>query len=418
MNPRRQALGVVVVVVLVVLGAVGFGAVMTVSTPTLEERWTSATGSTVDGNHHAVAATTVGGTPTLFVPQGGRAGETGCGLLALDTGGEPLWRAPVTPTNCTIHAVGDPAVARWPDDRLAVLAATSDRQLSVRDPATGSARLTLGLEDYGYASPQVADLTGDGRSELLVADVSGTVYAFGIGQRADPVTVQPRWTRAFDEYAWATPIVADVDADDGLEVVLGLGDGQVRVLDGATGQTEQLVTVGDPISWMASGDADQDGLPELFAATSAGELVAIDGSTGIQEWRRQLPAFAAVGPVADGDGDGRSELYATARDGRVRALDAASGQTRWTSQLTPEAVQMMPPPSLGDVDGDGRPELVGVSHDGRVTLHDPADGTRLASYERPGRVYTRATLADLDGDGAMEIYVPYGDGRVVALVAG
>lgn len=407
------------VALVVVLGGVGAVAVVD-SGSTLNERWVSDTPSDIEGNHHAVAAARIDGHGYVFAPIGGRSGETGCMLAALDDKGAVLWDDPVPPADCTIHAVADPAVATWPGEEPAVLSSTTEDRVYAHDPASGTLTFSFALRDYGYTKPVVADATGDGDPELVVLDVTGSVFvvrAEGDG-REGPANGTTVWDRRFGAYTWAQPVVADLDADGDPEVVAGFDDRRVRLLDGATGRTEWNASAGGAVTWMTAGDADGDPTTEVFVATSNGHVVAFDGATGTVEWNRTFDRLAAVRALGDGDADGQPELYAVARDGVLRALDASTGETEWTTTLTTGDVQMTPPPSLGDVDGDGDDEVVAVTNDGIVRVLDPVDGAVLATYERDSTVYTHVTLADLDGDGADEIHVPYGDGRVVSLGLG
>jgi len=391
----------------VALGGVGTFALAS-SGPALTERWVSDTASTVEGNHHAVAAARIDGRGLVFAPIGGRGGGSGCALAGIDANGTTLWRDPVPAADCTVHAVADPAVADWTGDgRPEVLAATTERRVTAHDPLNGAETFSWPLSAYGYTRPVLADATGDGDRNLVVLDVRGTVFVL----EPDGAV----WSRRFGAYTWAQPAVLDADGDGASEVLAGFDDGRVRSLDGATGRTEWNRSVGGPVTWLTVGQGDDDPAVEAVAATSNGRVVAVDGDTGRVEWSRDLGRLAAVRPFADGDGDGASEVYATARDGVLRSLDARTGETEWTTTLTGADVQMTPPPSLGDLDGDGDPELVAVTNDGIVRAVDPATGTVLATYERDASVFTHATLADLDGDGKAEVYVPYGDGRVVAL---
>jgi hypothetical protein len=78
----------------------------------------------------------------------------------------------------------------------------------------------------GVNSPVVADLDGDQRLDVLVgsSDLKLTAYALD-------GSVLPRWPRLFSEIPFSTPFVADVDGDQDLDLVLGADDMEVRVLD-------------------------------------------------------------------------------------------------------------------------------------------------------------------------------------------
>mgnify|MGYP006281333851 FL=1 len=387
--------------------------------------WTSDTDREIGGNHHAPAVTE----GRVYAPLSGPGTEQGCELVSLHSSdGGVVWRAPVD--ECTIHAVADPAVADADGDGTdEVLVATTADDLRVYSQEGDLLRRSA-LADYGYTRPVVADLGGTAAPETVVVDVRGTVTAFDTAGT-------PRWEHALDDYVWARPVVADVDADGDTEVFVAQRDGTLSLLapsvggvDGATGDAESVewaVGVGDDpaVSWVASGQADDDPALELWVATVDGGVYAVDGATGEVEWSRDVGSLASVGGFGDGDGDGASEVYVADNSGTVRALDAASGEVEWTTRVTDEAVQMMPPPSLGDTDGDDAPDLVVPAHDGSVTKLDPVDGTVQARYERPAtpaetdagidRLFGRATLGDVDGDGDDDAVVVYADGTVVAL---
>ena len=408
MGPRPRTL-VALLALVVALGGVGAFALAS-SGPGLTERWVSDTGSTVQGNHHAVAAARIDGQGLVFAPIGGRGGGSGCALVAIDAAGETLWRDPVPAANCTIHAVADPTVANWTGgERPEVLAATTERRVTAHDPLTGEETFSFALSDYGYTRPVVEDATGDGDPNLVVTDVRGTVFVLDSSGAV--------WNRSFGSYTWAQPAVLDADGDGESEVITGFDDGHVRSLDGASGRVEWNRSVGESVTWLAVG-GDANGSVVAVTATSDGRVVAVDGATGEIRWSRDLGSLAAVRALGDADGDGVVEVFATARDGDLRSLDARTGETEWTTTLTGADVQMTPPPSLGDLDGDGDPELVAVTNDGIVRVLDPGTGNVRATYERDASVYTHVTLADLDDDGRAEVYVPYGDGRVVALQFG
>jgi outer membrane protein assembly factor BamB len=408
-----------------VVGATGLGVPGGGATET--PLWTSDTARDIGGNHHAPAVAA----GRVYAPLSGPGTADGCQLVALhSTDGSVVWRAPVD--ECTIHAVADPAVADANGDGTdEVLVATTAEDLRVYDQ-NGTLLRRSPLADYGYTRPVVADLGGSAAPETVVVDVRGTVSVFDTdGER--------RWQYALADYVWARPVVADVDGDGGREVFVAQRDGTLTLLSPAVGggsETDEATPtagvawstgVGDDpgVSWVASGQADDDPALELWVATVDGGVYAVDGATGEVAWARDVGSLAAVGGFGDGDGDGEREVYVTDNSGTVRALDAATGEEAWATRVTDGPVQMMPPPSLGDTDGDGDPDLVVPAHDGSVTALDPADGDVVARYERSvsaeasdagfDRLFGRATLGDVDGDGDADAVVVYADGTVVAL---
>jgi hypothetical protein len=75
-------------------------------------------------------------------------------------------------------------------------------------------------------SPVVADLDGDGELEILVGSRDGRLTAY----RLDG-SVLPGWPRVFREIPLTTPAVADVDGDGDLDVVVGSDDRTLEILD-------------------------------------------------------------------------------------------------------------------------------------------------------------------------------------------
>lgn len=375
-------------------------------------RWVSDTARPIGGNHHAVVAGRIDGRPMAFAPISGEGDSEQCALVALHgRNGSVRWKNQVPAANCTIHSVADPTLADIDSDGLEeVLAATTERDVKAHHPLTGAVEFTYELSSYGYTRPLVANVTGDGRPELVVVDVKGSVFV----ARPDGTAV---WQRRFTTYTWGQPALADFDGDGTLGLVVALGSGEMYLYDASDGTTRwnRSLDVNGSVTWMTTGQADTDRAREIVTATTSGEVLLFDGRTGERQWRRDLGAFAAVNAFGDGDGDGDPEIYAVAKDGTLHSLTAADGRTEWTTALTTSDVQMMPPPALGDVGGDGAIEVVAVTNEGRVAVVDPRSGHILGTHRRNTSIWTHPTLADTDGDGKREIYVMYGNGRVAAL---
>lgn len=382
---------------------------MVPSGPTLSPTWASDPPAGAGGNHHHLAVGTTDGRMLVFAPISAPRQGPACRLAALDVEtGEPVWHHEVPPADCTLHAVADPTVAEW-NGRPSILVTTTENALFDLDPGTGEVRARYDLPSYGYTPPQVVDLTPGTGEEILVVDARGTVQVIG----TDGEVV---WQEAFGAYVWTRPLVGDLSGDGDVRVALGASDGRLLVLAGDGSTVHEIeAPFGSAVTWLASGQLDDDPAVELLAATADGHIVAVDASTGEVQWTRTFDRFAAVGAVGDGDGDGTPEVYATAADGIVRALAADTGRTLWEREVATDSVQMMPPPVLGDVTGNGVENLVVASNDGRVVALDPASGTLIAEHERDDKVFAAPTLADVDGEPGKEIFVIYADGTTIRL---
>lgn len=400
---------VAVVVVLVGAAVVGFGFAGGGGV-TLEERWVSDTAQDILGNHHAPGVGRVNGTGMVYAPVSGRGNTPNCALYGLyGANGSTKWRDQIPAANCTIHSVADPVLADYDGDGVReVLAATTEQAVVAHDPLTGEEELRVNLTDYGYTQPIVADLTNDAGKEIVTVDVSGSVFV-----------IQPNgtiaWSTRLQSNTWGQPAVADFDGDRKNELIVGTGDGTLTAFEGdGTVAWKQQNRFDGSITWMTTGQADDEPGTEIAVATVEGTVAMVDGDQGTIRWEKDFGDFAAVHAFGDGDGDGNPEIYAVAKDAKLRSLDAKSGEVEWTTTLTTADVQMTPPPTLGNVDGDTDMELVTVTNDGIVAVVDPEDGDVLDTYKREVAIYSQPTVADTDGDGVEEIYVMYGDGRVVS----
>lgn len=409
MRTRTAVATVLVVTVLAGTAVLGFTSVAD-SGGALTERWVSETKTAILGNHHAPAAGVINGKGMVFAPISGAGGTQQCALVALNaSSGAVQWRYQVPPANCTLHSVADPILADFDSDSSKeVIATTTEEVVVALDSLTGEVEFRENLTEYGYTQPIVADITGDSTKELVVVDFRGMMFVF----RPNGTTV---WKKSLDSRVEAQPAVGDFDGDGSTEIAVATGKRVVLIEANGTVAWTTTKPFETTITWMTTGQADDDPPLEIVAATFGGRVVVLDGEHGSVQWQRDLGDLAAVHAFGDGDGDGIPEVYAVAKDGVLRAFTATNGTVEWTTRLTTEEVQMTPPPSMGDIDGDGAPELVAVTNNGIVSVVDAKSGDILASYEREVPIYAHPTVTNTDADEAAEIYVIYGDGRIVAL---
>ena len=226
------------------------------------------------------------------------------------------------------------------------------------------------------ASTVLADLDGDNRNELVVANSDGELHAFrrdgselpGYPVRTDPLPAHPG--APADESGriqpahgavLATPAVGDVDRDGTLEVVVADLEDKIYVFDGATGERELRIRT--PIEFT--------GQPlEEFVNVRKGQM------------NRTQHGFIASPVLADLDRDdgGRLEIiaasldrhvYAFNDDGtdvpgwpvlvvdrtKVQSIDPVTHQVRFKqADLMQGAI--VDTPAVGDLVGDERPEVV------------------------------------------------------------
>ncbi|MFT4624004.1 MAG: hypothetical protein ACI8PZ_002660 [Myxococcota bacterium] len=271
----------------------------------------------------------------------------------------------------------------------------------------------LDLSDSLEAATALADLTGDGVFEIVVATSGGRVEALrgdgtpvpGFPVHTDPMPFAERapWRDGVElprDGVVAAPAVGDVDGDGRPDVVVATLGGAVHAwsADGDALPGFPVYTIGRPVEERLEGDTWEDG---VFAAPSLGDV----------------------------DGDGALEIVVAAMDRRLYAW-SGDGTLRpgFPLDLCGDCAgpgdRIIGGPALGDVDGDGDLDAIvgtGESPPGTGGFLFAVDLTDAAIWpgwplERPGISGldllpflgeghpSSAALADLDDDGDLEIW--------------
>ena len=286
-------------------------------------------------------------------------------------------------------------------------------------------------EPIGDASPRVADLDGDGKREVVVAALSGNVYAWHadgspVIELSDPPGLFARATGGVS----VSPAVADLNGDGEREVIVASDAGSLHVWvdtdldsDGIADRFSPLYPVFiDGRASAAPLAADLDGAAGLeVAAASQGGHLTILRPTGEHVGASpyafgHLVLDEVTMAAGDVDLDGLAEVViSTTNRGWVAAVNSDGTPVRgWPVEVDSwarETVSLV----VGDVDRapGGAPEVVATGSDGTVRVWD-GSGRRLDGWpvDLGARAVSRPGLADLDGDGYLEIVVPAGSSRV------
>ena len=377
------------------------------------------------------------GHPDVVVSMGGLA-ETQCwhgGVIALDglTGRELWtfdtqdwlnhapdgWRDPVisTPAIADVNADGQPEIAFGAWDQCLYLLDRHGRPLWGNLPGILPQTYCGGHgfynEDTFWSSPALADVTGNGRLEIIIgADISpGNVWGDPRGGYlyildADGNTLAREW---MDQAISSSPAVADLDKDGAVEFVVGTG-----------------TCWSDTGYYVSAFDFDPS------RADPADRLVL--------KWRSPTAGRVFASPaLADLDKDGWLDVVITAPIGEWgaagtfvyawRGRDGAKLFQRRACDMWGNSGNSLSSPTIADVDGDARLEIL-FSHQWEVAILNH-DGTYYTDYsnpqypgapEHPGcsrdhapttelsywarySLYASPAVGDLDGDGDAEIVI-------------
>lgn len=276
----------------------------------------------------------------------------------------------------------------------------------------GTFRATLYFEDHDFAPVGAADLTGDGIPDALVTDTRRRTLEVYPG--AGDGTFLERLEFALEQEANSF-LVADVDGDGRSDLIVS-GTSGVSIAWGTPGRAS-LSALGsipgapDSARALAAGDLDGDGAAEVFVPdASRARVLAFAGpirpsparSFAVEAGRR----FARL-EVADFDGDGVLDLVGT--DGvssvGVVLLDRRGAVRGATSRLAGFSVVCA---RSGRIDADEAPDLAAAcAAPAEIVLFRGIGGGDFAEVQRVGTVFGPAALdlADFDGDGAADAAV-------------
>ena len=290
-----------------------------------------------------------------------------------------------------------------------------------------------GINESGWPRPldfptdgaaAFGDIDGDGEGEIVVTThqigtfAFGTIYAFE--KDGDDVDGFPIATEGG---AVRTPVLADLDGDGALEIIVAIRawpDGFIYVFrgDGTVYPNWPVRMDYVPGSAVAVGDITGDETPEIVAesyyflhayTTEAALLTGFPFSPGISR------VFSYSSPVlADLDGDGMREIICGDHSiedgtGAVHIVKNDGTELQGWPKMTTNWIYG--PPSIGDIDGDGELDIaVGDQTLSANPVNIVYAWNALSGYPLPGfpiedifAVNNQVILADLDGDDKIEL---------------
>ncbi len=231
------------------------------------------------------------------------------------------------------------------------------------------------------ATPAIGDLDGDGTTEIVTVSMEGDIYVLGTDgtQRvgfpvglpevpsADPRRMGPSSEDSVIERgAFASPVLADLDNDDSLEIIIAAFDGQIHVFreDGAVQSGFPVRIVAEEL-WAEPENA----VPSRIMTTPAVGDVNDDGLLDI-----------AFGSNEIGDSPNSGAIHLIHGDGNDH--DGGPNHVGWP--IDHVSLNLFPlvgrgittPVALADVDDDGVPELAVAGNGSRMLVYEGVQPAR------------------------------------------
>jgi hypothetical protein len=266
----------------------------------------------------------------------------------------------------------------------------------------------------------VTDFDGDGKKEVLLFDVTGTIYCLNM-------TGGLKWRCETASWTMTSPPIADVDADGKLEVLVGQQDFVCCVNSTGSLKWNSRTRYTNPFSPVPGtspviADINGDGKPEILVSsgddrTGDEGISCLNGTTGVWVWN-YTEGIAGTIAVGDIDGDGKQEVLAGVKPSNfgpngtwhlnIVCLNSTGG-LKWIWNGPDRGVSL--DPAVFDVDGDGKLEVIVAcsvlsSLAGGVYCLNGVGGLKW-NYTTQSSESAMAcpVVSDVDGDGKQEIVV-------------
>jgi hypothetical protein len=288
-----------------------------------------------------------------------------------------------------------------------------------------SGAIPLPIRGAILASVAIGDLDGDGRLDVVAADMEGKVYAWndaGARKSGFPVQVTLLYSshavkdpaNTVDRAIISSPALADLDGNGGLDVIVAGNDRHLYVWNGLgvprpgfpllVVDAARMAAI-DPVTHKvtplpgafrgskiidspAVGDLDDDGSLDIVIGTNEA-YDETPNSSGTSAALNQLLTLAGQSP-------GNTRVYAVHRNGTTNP--GGPFLPGWPVPITILVPEILPnvgegvnaSPALADVDGDGTLE-VGVFAAGGPAYLLRADGTSFYGADGSGNYFVMAT---------------------------
>ncbi|WP_369178909.1 FG-GAP-like repeat-containing protein [Candidatus Thiodubiliella endoseptemdiera] len=260
-----------------------------------------------------------------------------------------------------------------------------------------------GIDVGNVSVPILADIDGDGDLDLVVGEGNGTLkYYQNTGTTSSPAyeakTVGSNPFNGIDVVFFPKPTLADIDGDGDLDLVVGENDGTLKYY-------QNTGTTSNPAYEAKTGDSNPfNGIDAGYSSSPI--LVDIDGDGDLD--------------LVVGENNGTLKYYQNKGTTSNPAYEAKTGDSNPFNGID---AGYSSSPILADIDGDGDLDLVVGEFNGTLKHYQNTGTTSNPAYEvktggsNPfnsidvGR-YSAPVLADIDGDGDLDLVVGGQSGKL------
>ena len=260
-------------------------------------------------------------------------------------------------------------------------------------------------------APVVADIDGNGSSEVLGVNQDGDLYCL------DAATGNFNWSfTPGGNNIWSTPAVGDIDGGN-MEIITvagASGNHTVYCLDSNGGVKWSYNTEATMRSSPVIADVDEDGDQEVVITVWNGSSVgrgylAVFDSQGNIEWDKEIDSYIYTSSPAVGNviyGEGETNIVFADDNGNIYCLDGSTGATEFT-YTSNSGDSFWGSPTIYDIDQNRSiPETEILIGDRGGRLHCVSDWFRPKwTYQGLGNMWSTPAVGDVNGDTDMEVVI-------------
>jgi outer membrane protein assembly factor BamB len=285
------------------------------------------------------------------------------------------------------------------DGKLEMLFSAYELVIAIEDDGKSDKWSTTVSSTFNDAYPTLGDIDNDSKLEVIVGGNDGVVTAL------EAENGDFKWNFQTNDQIRASIALGDINNDDKLEVIIGSSDGYLYALSGEYGiqlwnySTGGRIGSNDGSADPILADLDNDQELEVVVGNEKGNVIALNADDGSLLWQHLTGNGVYCTPaLGDIDNDKKLDVIIGSTDGYMYALYGENGSIIWQKKRDPYTGA-----SLGDIDNDNRLEIIFGSSDNKLTALNGEDGSILWNMMFQNINWFPPALYDLDNDQKLEI---------------